>query len=284
MLKLLGRVSIAIILTIAFTSALLLASLLFVVEYFAPPSFSTSLANVQNVSAKSWLVFDAESGKVIYEYRAREARPIASVTKLIAAKVFYDSNNIWANTTITWSDVAADGRAGKLSYGETYDFHTLLFPLLLESSNDAAKVFSRNDEKLVEKMNSYATSLNLTKSTFADTSGLSNKDISTSRELATLISDIYRHNPHLISITSLGQYLTAQNGWLNNNPFASDPDFAGGKHGYTEDAGHTAVTLFDETLKNGANRTIGYILLGSSNLDYDAKLLRDHVKNNVSFE
>ncbi len=283
MLKILGRVSIAIILTIAFSSALFLAALLFAVEYFAPPSFSTSFATVQNVSAKSWLIFDAESSEVIYEYNADEELPIASITKLIAAKVFYD-NNIWATTTITWSDLNGDGRAGKLTYGEVYDFHTLLFPLLLESSNDAAKVFLRSDDSLVDKMNSYADSLHLERTSFADTSGLSSKNTSTARELKDIVSDIYYSKRHLIDITSLSQYLTTANGWLNNNPFAGDIDFAGGKHGYTPQAGHTGVILFDETLKNGTKRVIGYILLDSSNLEYDIKLLRNHVQTTVSFD
>lgn len=283
-LKILGHVSVAIILTIAFTSALFLAALLFAVQYFAPPSFSTSLATVQNVSASAWLVFDAESGEIIYEYNADDTLPVASITKLIAAKTFYDSNNIWATTTITWSDLNGDGRAGKLAYGEIYDFHTLLFPLLLESSNDAAKAFSRNDVNLIEKMDSYARSLNLYNTSFADASGLSAGNVSTAREIKTIVSDIYRFNRHLMDITSLNQYLTSQTGWLNNNPFASDADFQGGKHGYTPEAGHTAAVLFNEALKNGAKRSIGYILLDSGNLEYDVKLLRDHVKNSVSFE
>ena len=284
MIKILGRVSLTVLLTLAFAGALLVAALLTAVEFFAPPSFSTSLATVQNVTADAWLVFDPGAGQIIYDHNSEAVLPMASIAKLPAAKVFYDKADIWATTTITWSDLAHDGRAGSLAYGEIYSFHELLFPLLLNSSNDAAGNLERNHPSLIEEMNTYAEGLNLNKTVFADASGLTASGVTTARELSRIVSDIKSSNQHLLNITSLPFYSSGERGWRNNNPFVSDARYTGGKHGYTPEAGYTAVAIFNEYLKNGVEREVGYVLLGSSDLEYDVSLLRNQVQTYVSFK
>ena len=100
----------------------------------------------------------------------------------------------------------------------------------------------------------------------------------------SLTRHTYYTNRHLIDISGLSSYLTPQNGWINNNPFALDDAYMGGKHGYTPEAKLTAVSLFEEKLANGSVRVIGYVLLGSNNLEHDMSLLRNHVQHNVSFQ
>lgn len=284
MRRVIGQVSLAMILSLAFSGAITVAVLLYVIDELVPPNFSTSLATVQHVSAEAWLVFDVESGEIIYSYHADEPLPIASITKLPAARVFNDTGDLWATTTVGWEDVVADGRAGKLYSGETYMYYTIFFPLLLESSNDAAHVLMRGQPSLVEDMNNYALSLGLQHTTFSDASGLSDKNTSTASEVMIMARDTYYNSRHLIDITSLTEYYTPDKGWLNNNPFISDPDYLGGKHGYTYSANRTAVALFNETLQNQIKRPIGYVLLGSSDLKRDMSLLRNHVQNNVTLQ
>ena len=283
MVKLLGKISLALIMSLSVAGLLLIAGLLTAIEVLAPPSFSTSLASVENVSAKAWLVFDPDSGDVLYSENDSEVLPIASVAKLIAAEVFAKQANLFATTTITWVDLSHDGRAGGLVYGDTYTFHELLFPLLLESSNDAAGVFERNRPELIEEMNVYADSLGLSQTEFFDASGLSVFGVSTAAELRLLLRDIYLNSPHLIDISGLVQYLGTQRGWLNNSPFITEAEYVGGKHGYLPEARYTAAIIFKETLANSAHRNVGYILLGSRDLEHDVKLLRNHVGSNVSY-
>ena len=284
MVKLLGKISLALVLSSAVAALLLVAGLLTAIEVLAPPSFSTSLANVENVSADAWLIFDPHTGDIFYSHQIDEVLPIASVVKLVAAHVFAKESELFATTSITWADLSHEGRSGGLAYGEIYTFHELLFPLLLESSNDAAGVFERNYPELIDEMNAYAASLGLSATSFVDASGLSAAGVSTVRELRLLLQDILINDPHIIDITGLAQYLGANRGWLNNNPFVSDPDYLGGKHGYLPEARYTATALFSETLSGGANKTIGYILLGSRDLTHDIKLLRGHVENHVRYE
>lgn len=279
-----GKITLALIMSIAIAGCFLVMGLLAVVDVFAPPSFSISLASVQNISAKAWLIFDVETGTILYEQNAQEALPIASITKLPMAKVFSDTQDIWATTTITWADISAEGRAGKLSHNQTYTLHTLLFPLLLESSNDASAVFARVSSELVPDMNSYAQAQGWTHTIFTDTSGLSTGNMATAREVRSMLREVYLYNRHLIDITSLPSYYASDNGWLNNNPFVTDDRYIGGKHGYTPEAGRTSATIFKESLQNGQERTIGYIVLGSDNLAYDMNILRNHTQRFVSLQ
>lgn len=284
MRRLIGQVSFVMVFALALSGGITVAVLFYMIDLLVPPTFSASLATVQNVSAEAWLVFDVPSGQVIYSYRADKQLPIASITKLTAAKVFSERADLWATTTVSWADVNEDGRAGKLYYGETYMYYTMLFPLLLESSNDAAHVFTRGHSSLIDDMNAYAAGLGLQNTNFADASGLSDNNVSTVSDIMVMARNTYLSNRHLMDITALPEYYSLEKGWLNTNPFVFDQDYLGGKHGFTNAANRTAVSIFNETLQNGVKRPIGYVLLGSGNLERDMSLLRDHVQNNVSLE
>ena len=74
---------------------------------------------------------------------------------------------------MTQDDVAAEGRAGKLEAGQKYVLRDLLFPLLLESSNDAAAVFERTLGKI-----------SFPQVQLADASGLSSYNVASASDLA----------------------------------------------------------------------------------------------------
>ena len=243
-----------------------------IVSYVAPPT----------VSAKAVLIVDETTGKEIYSKRPDEVLPIASVTKLVTSAVFYKDADQAASSTITWSDVLTDGRAGRLHDGQVYQNHDLLFPALLESSNDAAAAMGRiAPGDLVAAMNQFAAAHNASQTHFADTSGLSDHNVSTAHDLWQLLMAVLYEEPHIIDITTLPTYLNHINAWMNNNPFIDDPTYRGGKHGYTPAANRTVVARFEETV-GGRTRTIDYIMLGSDNLTADMQVLRTFVHHAVS--
>lgn len=283
-MQFIGKVTLTAAITAALVSAIVSVLLVNTVEVLVPPKYQVTPAAVSEVTAGSWLVFDLERGEVIYSYQDQEVRPVASITKLPAAKIFADKNDVWATTSITWSDLNHYGRAGKLSYGEVYNYHTLFFPLLLESSNDTAAVLEREHSNLVADMNQYAQSLGLSNTVFTDASGLSLTNVSTAREIKSLLQDIFAANRHLVDISSLQSYLVPTKGWINNSPFALEDGYLGGKHGYLPEANKTAAVIFKEQLASGNSRIIGYVLLGSENLKQDIDLLRNEVQKHVKFE
>jgi D-alanyl-D-alanine endopeptidase (penicillin-binding protein 7) len=165
-----------------------------------------------------------------------------------------------------------------------YTSYELLFPLLLESSNDAAAALERaGTGDLVALMNQSVRAAGARATTFADASGLSSLNVSSAAELATLTQALYSTEPHLFDITRLNQRLGEYVGWTNNSP-VRDPRYLGGKHGYTEAAGRTLVALFNESLVGGEERVLGYVLLGSADLAADVASLRQYVSESVRLE
>ncbi len=278
------KISQGLIVALALSMASFVGILFTAVDMVVPPSYSTSLATVTTVTAKSWLVLDMATGETVNSHNANEKMPIASLTKLVTAATYLSNNDIWATTSITWADLNTEGESGSLRHGEKYSLHTLLFPMLLESSNDAAAVYARVDPELVSKMNTYTTNLGLTNTFFKDSSGLSVENQSNAVDLAAIIWNIYHHQRHIVDITSLKQYLSPTKGWLNNSKFIGDVAYAGGKNGYTPEAGKTIIAIFDEELSNGTTRRLAYILLNSGDTEHDLGLLRNHVKEHVSYQ
>ena len=243
----------------------------------------TSDFTLPNVSAKSFFVFDMETGKKIGAKNENTVLPIASVSKLITAALVLQQKNIDATTSIKESDIETEGRAGKLKVTEVYSFRELLFPLLLESSNDAATALLRSDSHLLQKMNDFTHRLGLKNSHFEDTSGLSDKNVSTAFELSVILRNLFTTEPHLFDITRLTQYIGTYTGWGNNNPLVQQDGYQGGKHGYTALADRTAVAVFKED-SNGHIRTFGYVLLKSDTVLEDIKILRAEVREKVRFQ
>ncbi len=236
------------------------------------------------MSAKAAFVMDVETGTVLYEQAPDEVLPIASVTKLFSAAVFWSQTDPLGTTTVLFEDVATDGRSGRLVAGQTYQNRELLFPLLLESSNDAAATIARSASfDVVAAMNDFAAASGAPQTTFFDTSGLSDRNVSTARELATLFVTINETSPHIVDITTLSQYLNHVNAWKNNSPFIDEPGYAGGKHGFTEAAGRTALVQFTESI-SGTDRGVVYVVLGSEDLTSDITPLRKYVQAVVQYE
>lgn len=246
-----------------------------------PASLSVSYTNPPQVSATAVYIADEASGQILYTKQPDLKLPIASVTKLIAATVFFKLANPIATTTIAWSDVNTDGRSGRLKVGQQYTNHNLLFPTLLESSNDAAAAMLRAQPNLIEQMNEFSRQAGALNTHLVDSSGLSDQNIATARDLATLLRTIAQTEAHIIDITTLDNYLNHTNAWLNNNPFIKDETYRGGKHGFTLEAKRTAAARFAEQF-DGQERVLDYIILGSADLASDMKILRTFVHASVS--
>lgn len=235
------------------------------------------------LTATAYAVFEVESGTILASANTSTVLPIASVTKLATAAAIIDSPDIEEETTITYSDLLADGRAGKLEIGERYTYRQLLFPLLLESSNDAAAVYERvTGDGVIADMNTLAEEVGMTATKFADASGLSDGNVSTVGDLLQLTRHLVREYPEVLDITRLKTHMGPYSGLVNNSPVI-ERGYRGGKHGYTYAAGRTLVAVFAEPFEAGPVE-IGYVILGSDNLATDTETLRAFVRDSVRFE
>ena len=236
------------------------------------------------ISAKAYAIFDIETGEVLLEHNSHQVYPIASVTKLFTATAILESFDPESTTTVTLGAIVGGGAAGKLAPKQIYTYRELLFPLILESSNDAAVVLDHaTGGTLLLAMTEAAKKYGTTHTTFADASGLSAKNVSTVADLAAFsraVGDIY---PFIYDMAALPQYIGTYTGWRNNNPVFDTGAYRGGKHGYTPEAGQTLVARFDEEFAAG-KRTLGYIVLGSSDLRADIAALRAFTHRSVEFK
>lgn len=152
----------------------------------------TSVASTPTLSAPQFLVFDMKTGAAIVSQAPDDIVPIASVTKLFAAAVIVAKYNLQATTSVTVSDIGGEGRAGKLVYGQTYSYRDLIFPLLIESSNDAALVLERvTNRTLIDEMNVWASTSGAVNTKFDDASGISVANVSTASDLQILLRNAF---------------------------------------------------------------------------------------------
>lgn len=232
----------------------------------------------------AYYVYDMETGMVIASHDEDTPRPIASVTKLVSSAVFYTDTELDDEVTITASDVATEGESGRLKAGDKYLARELVFPALLESSNDASSAQARvYPGDMLLAMHALANRADATDATFSDTSGL-NGNRASARSLGKLLTLIAAEQPHLLDITKLNKFVHENTTWLNNNPLSELPGYLGGKHGYTHEAGRTAVAIYSDTIATGQERRVGYVVLGSSGLVDDVQALRAYTSANVRFE
>jgi D-alanyl-D-alanine carboxypeptidase len=243
--------------------------------------------NKQNprISSLSYLVADLDSGKVLLSQNINQQLPIASITKLMTAIVADETLGLDTRTTISNEVINTYGTQGNLKKGETYSVLELFYPLLLESSNDAAEAlaYTKSRESFISDMNGKAKSIGLLNTSFDDASGLSSNNTSTVTDLFRLTQYVSRYRNYILEISTEKKKELGKKEWFSNSRFRSDRDYVGGKNGYTDEAQKTQVVVFKEDF-DGDTRKIVYIVLRSSDVAYDVKMLRDFVHKNVSYE
>lgn len=241
-----------------------------------------------SVSAPAYLVGDIETGEIILERNKDMRLPIASVSKLMTATVAAEiKRDITRDEIIEISKVALDteGKNGNFKVNEKITVDDILYPLLLESSNDAAEALALHTGRnfFLSKMNEKAKVLGLVNTTFDDPSGLSSGNKSTPIELFKLTKHIYEQNSDIFKITTNRSFTNNNHVWFNNNQFARTEGYLGGKSGYTSEARQTGSFVFSLPLSSQAPRQIAVTILRSSDRQKDIENILAYLKKNISY-
>lgn len=175
-------------------------SILLLFSFFVPVQAETGKANpVPQISAESYILIDATSGRSLLEKNADKKQYPASTTKIMTAALAIEMG--YYNKTTTVSQFAVDnigvnGSNVGLKAGEELSFRDLLNMALISSANDAANVIaegvSGNIKAFVGVMNSKAAALGLTNTHFDNPVGLDAGDgypthQTTARDLAKIM-------------------------------------------------------------------------------------------------
>ena len=196
---------------------------------------------------KEKILFEKESGKIL---------PIASLTKLMTALVVLENYDFSKEIKISEKAVEQPEDLGKLVAERIFPVKYLLYPLLMESSNDAAFSLANDydgmtGEKFVTLMNSAAQKLNLNDTFFVNPSGLDPEtktpetkiNYSTASDLAKLTKELLK-KPLIWEILSTPRYNFYGPELLNTNELLGEiPEIVGGKTGYTYTAGGCMVLV-----------------------------------------
>lgn len=167
-----------------------------------------------NVDAKSALLIEPTSGKVIYEKNSNEKFAPASVTKIMTmllAMEAVDSGKIKLDDKITCSENAKKmgGSSMILDTGEVRTVEEILKGIAIASGNDAAVAMAEflagTEENFVVMMNSKAQDLGMNNTSFKNCTGLSAPEhYSTANDIAIMSMELLKH-PTILKYT--GTYM-----------------------------------------------------------------------------
>jgi len=236
-----------------------------------------------DVSATSYLAADLRNNFVLAERGSKEEVPIASVTKFVTALVAAEYLNLDKPIGITSSMIETSVRP-RLVPGTSVQAFQLLYPLLLESSNEAAEALARSVglDRFVNLMNKKAEAIGMTSTHFVDPSGKKFENVSTAEDLFVLLKYVYNNRSFVLKI-STGELNDSAYGapiyrdLVNYNDFkVENAEFVGGKVGQTLAAGNTAIAVYNITIR-GEKRPIAFVILNSKDVAADMRALVSYV-------
>jgi len=231
-------------------------------------------AGTPKLRCVSAIVVDNTGDRVLYQKDCDTKRPIASITKLLAAIVLAETEFDLDKKVMIAIEDSLYCTQSSLKVGEIFYAKDLFYAALVSSDNRAIMALARNfglDYRgFVEKMNAKAKKLGLDSTSVVDPSGAFRSDVSTARDCAKLLNHALKFpiiksalTCRLYKFRSLNHkrliYTSNTNRMLN-----SQWEVAGGKTGYISSSGYClAVRLAD---KPGGDITT--VVLGSPSNGY----------------
>jgi D-alanyl-D-alanine endopeptidase (penicillin-binding protein 7) len=198
------------------------------------------------------LVLDQDTKEVLFSKNDHAVLPIASITKLMTGLLISESRlPMDEMITITQADVDTEkGSSSRLAVGTELSRGELLHLALMASENRAAHALGRTYpgglQNFVTLMNARAKVLGMVETSYVEPTGLSSKNQSSARDLATLVG--FAHgDPTLRELsTSTGYQVAVGHRTLqynNTNRLVKNPawDIGLQKTGYISEAGQCLV-------------------------------------------
>ncbi len=232
---------------------------------------------------KSGLLFDLDSGDVLWRRQPTRKLPIASLTKIMTGLVVTDALPAGEKVPITSEALGYTGSGvGVLPHGKWIGVSAMLHGLLLPSGNDAAIALAQRAAgsvpEFVRAMNFRAEAMGLTCTRFAGPSGIIDRgNRSCAADLAVQARALL-DEPRLAAIVKRRTAVLPfpiKGGKLhlaNHNPLlrANYPGTLGIKTGYTDAAGRCIVAAVQR-----GGRRLGVVLLDSPDPGKQAMQLFD---------
>lgn len=288
------------LITKRFIAAFVLINLLFMVTLSSFAS-AAEIPGAPQLNAESAILMDAETGQILYQLNANEAKAPASMSKMMTE---YLVSRAVKQGTLSWDQtVKVSENAAKqvgsrifLAEGDQHTIKELYIAMAVGSANDAtvqlAVSVAGSEENFAKMMNETAAELGMTASHFINATGLDRADmpekfrptsiegetLMSARDSAILAYHILKEEPEFLETAKLQTYqfrprdkqpITNWNWMLESN--ANVPSFKkfaykgvdGLKTGHTSTAGN----CFTGTALQNGTRLIAVVMgvPGSSN-------------------
>ncbi len=207
------------------------------------------------VRSAAAIVYDVDREQVLFERRADDLRPVASLTKTVASLAYASfSPDLDDRACIgieQWP--TRSGARSRLSTGDCGSGWDFLGAALVASDNRAAYALAPaagvGVDDLVDRMNEVSAQLGMTSSQWTDPSGLEDEDLSTARDIA-------RATLALSSVPALSLAASSPSWLLERDPHpprrlgstnklihGTRVEVEVGKTGYTDTARYCLTTL-----------------------------------------
>ncbi len=166
--------------------------------------------------AKSLILMEAATGKILYEKNSDEALPPASVTKIMTLLLVMeavDRGAIAMSDPVTVSEAAASmgGSQVYLKAGEVLTVEEMIKCVVIASANDAAlalaELIAGSEESFVALMNARAKELGMVNSHFENTNGLDDttqNHVLSAEDIAIMSAELLKHTA-ILRYTTLWQ-------------------------------------------------------------------------------
>ena len=251
---------------------LILLSLLFAVSphvHAQPPPLAIPPAPA--IAAKSYVLFDFNSGQTLVAHNPQQRMEPASLTKLMTAYLVFGAlrqKAIKPDQPVTASERAWRAAGSRMFIEPTrpVTVDELMRGMIVQSGNDAsialAETVAGSEEAFVQAMNREAQRLGLQATHFVNATGLAHpQHYSTAQDLALVAAAILRDVPDYYALYSQKQFrynnITQSN---RNRLLWTDPTVDGMKTGYTENAGYCLIA----SARRGERRLISVVLGAAS--------------------
>lgn len=164
---------------------------------------TTSVGTNLDIKAKSVVLMEPHTGKILYAKNENEKLAPASITKIMSLLLVMEAieNEVLTlQTKVSTSEHAASmgGSQIWLEVGETMTVDELLRASVIASANDAtvalAEAVAGSEEAFVDRMNARAAELKMTNTTFVNACGLdADGHLTTGKDVAIMASALIKH-------------------------------------------------------------------------------------------
>ncbi len=210
-------------------------------------------ADAIGTSAKSSILINADTLRVIYQQNAMQRLPMASTTKIMTGLILAEQNTPHKNVKVTEKMVAVEGSSMGLLAGDSISYHDLLYGLMLASGNDAANVIAYSVagslEAFAELMNKKAEQIGMKNTHFVTPSGLDDDEhYTTAYDMAILTAYALKNDAFAQAVSCKSAVLCYGNPpykrtITNHNKLLKTYDNAiGVKTGFTKKSGRCLVS------------------------------------------